>query len=97
MFALPLNDGTEYRISEKQAKEWAELYPAVDVMQDLRSMKGWLDSNPAKRKTKRGILRFITGWLSRTQDKGGNKRERGDFGGAHDIHADDQKLDVISI
>ncbi len=73
VFALPLNDGSEYEITEKQVQEWAELYPAVDIMQDLRKMKGWLNSNPAKKKTRRGILRFITNWFSRTQDKGGNQ------------------------
>ena len=46
------------------------LYPAVDVMQELRKMKGWCDSNPAKRKTRRGIKRFINNWLSRQQDEG---------------------------
>jgi hypothetical protein len=33
-------------------------------------MKGWLISNPKKRKTKAGIMRFVTNWLSREQDKG---------------------------
>ena len=28
-------------------------------------------SNPSKRKTRRGVLRFVTNWLSREQDKGG--------------------------
>ncbi|WP_462385209.1 hypothetical protein [Intestinibacillus massiliensis] len=73
VFVLPLNDGSQFPILENQLAEWETLYPAVDIMQDLRSMKGWLDANPTKRKTKRGILRFITGWLSRTQDKGGNR------------------------
>ncbi len=70
---LPLNDGTMYPISQEQCQEWAGLYPAVNVIQQLRQMRGWLDSNPTKRKTKRGINRFITGWLARTQDKGGDK------------------------
>lgn len=28
-------------------------------------MKGWLIGNPSKRKTKKGMPRFITGWLGR--------------------------------
>ena len=32
-------------------------------------MKGWLFSNPTKRKTKTGMLRFINGWLTKEQDK----------------------------
>lgn len=68
VIGLPLNDGSMYEISQDKYNEWLELYPAVDVMQELRNMKGWLDSNPKKRKTKAGILRFVTSWLARHQD-----------------------------
>ena len=67
---LPLNDGTDYPVTEEQCQEWAGLYPAVDVIQQLRGMRGWLLSNPEKRKTRRGVSRFITSWLAREQDKG---------------------------
>jgi hypothetical protein len=73
---LTLNDKTEYPIYQKKVDEWSELYPAVDVMQDLRKMKGWIDANPTKRKTRRGILKFCNSWLSSTQDKGGNKSQQ---------------------
>ena len=34
--------------------EWNELYPNVDVLQELRkNEKGWSNVNPAKRKTKK--------------------------------------------
>ena len=68
---LPLNDGTDYPVSVEQCQEWAGLYPAVDVIQQLRGMRGWLDANPAKRKTRRGINAFIVRWLAREQDRGG--------------------------
>ena len=72
---LPLNDGTEYAVFQEQCHEWAGLYPAVDVIQQLRNMRGWLLSNKKKRKTKSGVGRFITNWLAKEQDKGGNHRE----------------------
>lgn len=72
VIALPLNDKTDYEVSEQELGEWSELYPAVDVMQELRSMKGWLNSNPTKRKTRSGIKRFINSWLAREQNKGGS-------------------------
>ena len=72
VITLALNDGTEYPIFEGQAEKWAGLYPAVDVMQQLRNMKGWLEANPAKRKTKSDILRFANRWLAKTQDRGGD-------------------------
>lgn len=75
MISLPLNDGTAYPISVEQCRKWAELYPAVDVPQELRKMLGWLDANPSKRKTRRGILRFAAGWLAREQDKGPRRND----------------------
>ena len=72
VIGLPLNDGTEYGVTEGQCREWAELYPAVDILQQLRNMRGWLLSNAERRKTRRGIKRFVTGWLSREQDRGRN-------------------------
>lgn len=71
---LPLNDKSLYPVIQSQVDEWSGLYPAVNVMQELRKMAGWLDANPSKRKTKRGILRFVNGWLSREQDRGGSKK-----------------------
>jgi hypothetical protein len=70
VITLTLNDGTEYPVTQEQVDGWKELYPAVDVMQQLRSMKGWLNANKTKRKTKSGILRFVVNWLSREQDRG---------------------------
>lgn len=69
IITFPLNDKTEYPIYDVDFEEWAELYPAVDIMQELRKMRGWLDSNPTKRKTIRGIRRFINSWLSKAQDR----------------------------
>ena len=69
---LPLNNGDSFDVTENYFNSLSELYPAVDVGQELNNMLGWLDSNPTKRKTKTGIKKFITSWLSRKQDKGGN-------------------------
>lgn len=66
---LPLNTGEEFPISEAQAREFAGLYPAIDVPQQLRSMRAWLVSNPANRKTRGGVLRFVNRWLSKAQDQ----------------------------
>lgn len=74
--SLILNDKTEYWIFEDQVENWTELFPAVNVMQELRKMKSWLDCNVSKRKTKRGILRFVNSWLSKEQDRGGAVRNR---------------------
>lgn len=65
---LPLNVG-EFGIEESDFKVWKECYPAVDVMQELRKMAAWCHSNEKKRKTIKGVKRFINSWLSNAQDK----------------------------
>lgn len=67
---LPLNDETEFPVTESMLAEYGGLYPSVDVRQELRNQRGWLLSETSRRKTKRGIKRFITGWLAREQDRG---------------------------
>ncbi len=69
---IPLNDGTEYDVTEETYKEFCNLFPAVDVMQELRNMRGWSLSNPKKRKTRSGVMRFMNTWLSKEQDRGGS-------------------------
>lgn len=71
--AIPLNDKTEYHMTEKEYQEYCELYPAVDVSYELKRMRKWSENNRHKRKTKRGIGRFINQWLSKEQDRGGTK------------------------
>ena len=71
---LPLNDKTMHQVTVEDVDKYEALYPSVDVKQELRNMFEWLDSNPKKRKTRGGIKRFITNWLSREQNKGGSLR-----------------------
>ena len=75
IITLTLNDNSEYEVVEHQAQQWKELYPDVDIMQELRNMKGWSIANPNKRKTRRGICKFINTWLTKAQKEKTEKRE----------------------
>lgn len=72
LIGLPLNTGEDHPVTEHFAAQMQQLYPAVDVMQELRAMRGWLLANPTRRKTRKGIPRFINNWLARCQDRGGS-------------------------
>lgn len=48
---LPLINGDDFLVTKDYVKELKDLYPAVDVEQALRGMRGWLDSNPRNKKT----------------------------------------------
>jgi uncharacterized protein YdaU (DUF1376 family) len=72
VIALPTNvKGSFFGVSASDLEGWKSLYPAVDVMQQLRSMAGWLDANPLRRKTSRGMKAFVNRWLAKEQDRGG--------------------------
>ena len=73
VISLILNDKSFFDVTDEDVAKWNKLYPAVDVMQELRKMAGWCESNTTKRKTRRGVRAFITSWLARAQDRGGSQ------------------------
>lgn len=77
IISIILNDKSLFDVSPEDYNRWCELYPAVNVMQELRKMSSWSTDNPKRRKTKSGIRRFINAWLSKEQDKGGQYRYQG--------------------
>ena len=77
IISIILNDKTFFDVFPEDYNRWCELYPAVNVMQELRKMSSWSTDNPKRRKTKSGIRRFINAWLSKEQDKGGQHRYQG--------------------
>ena len=62
-------------ISEQKTSLWNKAYPACDINQELTAMAAWLVANPAQRKV--NYERFIVNWLSKTQQRGGNKIRNG--------------------
>lgn len=66
---LPVLGGSGFEVRQSLVAELEPLCPNVDVPVTLREMKLWLVGNPEKRKTVRGMRKFITGWLSREQQK----------------------------
>lgn len=70
---LPATQGQSVAITAIDVAEWADAFPAVDVQQKLRAIRQWLLANPQKRKTSRGMKRFVVSWLTREQDKGGSR------------------------
>lgn len=69
---LPLKDGTEYEISAESFEEFVNAYPAINVLSEMRKMRAWCLSNPANRKTRRGIMKFVNGWLGRAKPESSN-------------------------
>lgn len=64
--SIPLIDGTEWNISKELFDEYVKTYPSLDITQELREMRSWCISNPTKKKTRKGITRFVNGWLKKS-------------------------------
>lgn len=59
-------------ITDADRAAWRQAYPAVALDAELARASEWLRANPAKAHRK-AWRRFLTSWLSRTQDRGGTR------------------------
>ena len=68
-FTFMLKDGTYHRISKADYKNLQEAYPNVKLDIELKKMVLWCSdpANAQKRKTKKGIMKFIRSWLGRSE------------------------------
>lgn len=57
-------DGSEYEPDPEYIKELDAVY--LDVAGELTNMRLWLLADPKRRKTRRGIKRFIFHWVTHT-------------------------------
>jgi uncharacterized protein YdaU (DUF1376 family) len=71
---IPLNNGSEWGVSKEFLAELEKAYPVVDGPQTLKEIRVWCLANPAKRKTKSGVARFVNNWFAREQDGPQNRR-----------------------
>jgi hypothetical protein len=58
-------DGKEYKVPPGLMKDFITIYGEKTVEQELWKAHAWLEADPARRKTPRGMGRFLNGWLSR--------------------------------
>jgi hypothetical protein len=60
-------------ITDADKAAWKAAFPACDIESELLRMIEWIKANPEKG-IKSNYRRFITNWLSRSQDRGGSNR-----------------------
>lgn len=58
------------------------VFPGLDVLGETRKAEAWLQANPGRWKTPRGIARFLFSWLERANDWGRSGRPEGGAGRA---------------
>ena len=65
-------EGTDWQPTDEQVISWQHAFPDVDIFAELNVMATWLEANPTRVKTVRGMPRFCQSWLSRANQKGGS-------------------------
>lgn len=64
---LPCQDGTDYIFEPDFIETLQTAYPQVDIVAQAKKARAWLLSNPTKKKTRRGIKKFMNTWLANAQ------------------------------
>jgi hypothetical protein len=77
-FSVAGNKGGKWPLYEKDYQIFVLSYPGVNHEQELRRAWAWCETNPRKRKTPGGMLKFLNWWFSQEQ----NKSSRGTYGPA---------------
>ena len=76
-------DGKLHGIDSDTLEYWTEMYPALDISEELRRASSWLDANRKNRKY--DIKKFLVNWLNRAQDRAKtqtyNNRDTKDYTG----------------
>ena len=72
---VTLITGKEWRLSEKEYRQWSISYPDADLQGELRRIEDWFQKHPDRRKTERGIHTFVKVWLNQKK-RGSAVRKR---------------------
>lgn len=64
---IPLQNETYFLVNPAQLEHWKKTYLNIDVLQELRKIQAWNESNPSERKSESTILRHINCWLAKEQ------------------------------
>lgn len=70
MLTFPVNGNpTGWVLTAAQVAAWGTQFPGVDVLAEARQALAWIEANPARRKTARGMPRFLVSWLLRASQR----------------------------
>ena len=61
-------DGSHH-IYQSDVDNYQDTFPGVDVLQELKEIRQWSEDHESRRKTRKGIKKHISYWLSKEQDK----------------------------
>lgn len=68
-----------WSLTEALHDEWRELYPSLDIIGESRKALAWIQADSSRKKTAKGMQRFLVGWLNRSQDRGPQRQQANTF------------------
>lgn len=72
VLSFPVSGTTkDWPLTEQRLKDLQPLYPGVDILLEAKKALQWVKDNPSRRKTDRGMAKFLSGWFERSQNKSG--------------------------
>lgn len=92
---FPCIKGESFDVTDEYLEQLKGYYPGLDVEQQIRNMRSWIDGNPNSRKTASGMKRFITNWLNREQNKASPARTQQETERGHGFKERDYDWDEI--
>lgn len=63
-----------WKLMKSRVDRWSALYPSLDILRECEKAAVWLEDNPGRRKTAKGMPKFLSAWLERSQNRGGGTR-----------------------
>lgn len=72
---MVLDSGAQFEVFQSYVNEISATFPGVDIAQQLLLAASWLRANPSKRKTARGMARFLNSWLTNALRDANTRRQ----------------------
>ncbi len=62
-----------WRLTTSQLDQWQTLFPSLDIRAECQNALAWVLALPARRKTARGMPKFLVNWFGKSQNRGGQR------------------------
>jgi hypothetical protein len=69
LLELPCQKGKTYSITQSTLDRWKDSFQEIDPLPEAKRMRFWLEENPSRQKTQKGMGKFISCWLGNARDR----------------------------
>jgi hypothetical protein len=73
-FPVVNSKGPLWTVTPEMMMDWQQDFPHLDIEKEVRKARAWCVANVQKRKTARGMPKFLVGWFMRAEGTGTMER-----------------------